>query len=137
MKRCKGFIGPVGDDIPSIISILLALGLFFSGVTYALNAFNEKEETTYVLRGALEMGRAATRDVIMTETIQQPVIDRVSLVAQSYGINFTSDDIKYYEEGDDKPCLDNDYLIKHLVPVQGDTLEDITLRQLVICVRRL
>ena len=136
MKR-KGFIGPVGDDIPSIISILLALGLFFSGVTYSLNSFNDKEEATYILRGALEMGRAATRDVIMKDTISDEVVRRVSLVAQSYGINFTSDDIKYYSEGDDKPCLDDDYLIKHLVPVQGETLENMELRQLVICVRRL
>ena len=38
----KGFIGPIGDDLPSVIAVMLALGLFFSSVRYALNAYDQK-----------------------------------------------------------------------------------------------
>jgi len=36
----KGFIGPIGDDIPSLIPLLLGLVIFFSTFTTAFNSFD-------------------------------------------------------------------------------------------------
>ncbi|HLC78918.1 MAG TPA: hypothetical protein VJG83_00675 [archaeon] len=38
----KGLIGPIGDDLPSLIPILLGLVMFFSTFTLAFNAFDER-----------------------------------------------------------------------------------------------
>ena len=125
-------------------------GLFFAGVTYALNSFNEETDMLYILRGSLEMGRAATSDVIIMETstgaVDDSVKGKVSLVAQSYGIDFNPDeDIQFYSSSDPltsgnaNPCKEKDYQIKHLVPVfmQGGSIDNIQLEQLIICVRKM
>jgi hypothetical protein len=41
MKQ-KGFIGAIGDDLPSLIPIVVALLLFFSIFTLTLNTYNSK-----------------------------------------------------------------------------------------------
>ena len=38
----KGFLGPIGDDLPSLIPLIFALIIFFSTFTFAFNVFNEK-----------------------------------------------------------------------------------------------
>ena len=38
----KGFLGPIGDDLPSLIPLVFALVIFFSTFTFAFNVFNEK-----------------------------------------------------------------------------------------------
>ena len=35
----KGFLGPIGDDLPSLIPLLFSLVMFFSTFTYAFNSF--------------------------------------------------------------------------------------------------
>ena len=38
----RGFIGPIGDDLPSLIPLLLGLVIFFSTFTFAFNAFDAR-----------------------------------------------------------------------------------------------
>lgn len=38
----KGFIGTIGDDLPSLIPIMVALVLFFTIFTLTLNSYNSK-----------------------------------------------------------------------------------------------
>lgn len=38
----KGFIGPIGDDLPSLIPIVTGLVIFFSIFVLTLNTYNEK-----------------------------------------------------------------------------------------------
>ena len=38
----KGFIGPIGDDLPSLIPVLLGLVIFFSTFTITFNAFDQR-----------------------------------------------------------------------------------------------
>lgn len=40
MLNRKGFMGPIGDDLPSLIPLLFALIIFFGAFTFALNEFN-------------------------------------------------------------------------------------------------
>ena len=54
----KGFIGPIGDDLPSLIAVMLALGLFFSGIVVALNTYNQKISSLNLLQGGVDMSRA-------------------------------------------------------------------------------
>jgi hypothetical protein len=41
-KRASGFLGPIGDDLPSLIPLLFALMMFFYVFTFTWNAFDEK-----------------------------------------------------------------------------------------------
>ena len=48
----KGFIGPIGDDLPSLIPIVSALLLFFMIFTLTLNTYNQKNSA---LRKQIEL----------------------------------------------------------------------------------
>ncbi|HLC36691.1 MAG TPA: hypothetical protein VJK05_03750 [archaeon] len=41
LKNFKGFLGPIGDDLPSLIPIIFGLTIFFASFTFSLNKFNE------------------------------------------------------------------------------------------------
>ena len=43
LKSRKGFIGPIGDDLPSIIPLVFALIVFFSGFYLTMNVFESKQ----------------------------------------------------------------------------------------------
>jgi len=38
----KGFIGPIGDDLPSLIPLLIALVIFFSSFTFTFVVFDDR-----------------------------------------------------------------------------------------------
>ncbi|MEM4630639.1 MAG: hypothetical protein QXU92_03480, partial [Candidatus Diapherotrites archaeon] len=40
----KGFIGPVGDDLPSITPLVLGLMIFFTAFTSAFNSFDKRNQ---------------------------------------------------------------------------------------------
>ncbi|MBI5553426.1 MAG: hypothetical protein HY917_01665 [Candidatus Diapherotrites archaeon] len=41
--NAKGFIGSIGDDLPSLVPILFALLIFFSVFSFSLDAFNSRK----------------------------------------------------------------------------------------------
>jgi len=65
----KGFVGPIGDDLPSLIAIMLAFTLFFAGLTFAMRTFNQKQRDITLMKGSLDISRAI---------IQEPVIKNLS-----------------------------------------------------------
>ena len=119
----KGFIGPIGDDLPSIIAIMLALGLFFSAVVYTLDIYNQKIEDMDALKGSIEIGRVVLSNGILTD-IKPP---EAEYVAKSYALN-------YNVSLDDNPttvCNENSYKFSYLVAVSETG--GINLHKLTIC----
>lgn len=41
--NARGFVGPIGDDLPSLIPLTVALLVFFAGFGFAFNHFEEKK----------------------------------------------------------------------------------------------
>jgi len=41
-KASKGFLGPIGDDLPSLIPLLFALTMFFYVFTFTWNTFDQR-----------------------------------------------------------------------------------------------
>ncbi len=41
-KSSKGFLGPIGDDLPSLIPLVFALTIFFSVFTFTWNIFDSR-----------------------------------------------------------------------------------------------
>ncbi len=44
MLNRKGFLGPIGDDLPSLIPLLFALVIFFSTFTFAFKVFDDRNQ---------------------------------------------------------------------------------------------
>lgn len=51
----RGFIGPIGDDIPSIFPIMAGIVLFIATLIYANNEFNEKNAGINLRKAGLDM----------------------------------------------------------------------------------
>jgi len=121
----KGFIGPIGDDLPSIISIVLALGLFFSGVTYALDTYNQKIADMELLKGSVEIARA----VMENGTVSTVKTKKADEVAYSYSLFYDA-----YLNDAANSCPAKAHRFSYLVA--DSSSGDIELAKLVICTWR-
>lgn len=45
ISKMKGFLGPIGDDLPSLIPLVFGLTIFFSVFTTSWNAFEQQNES--------------------------------------------------------------------------------------------
>lgn len=43
-KAQRGYLGPIGDDIPSLIPIIVGLLTFFAAFTFTLNSYNQRAQ---------------------------------------------------------------------------------------------
>lgn len=85
--KSRGFIGPIGDDLPSVIAILLGLSLFFSGLSFTLNAYNNKLVAYNVLKGTMEIAHKVNENGLISAS-SSDLFDSAVNIANSYGLNF-------------------------------------------------
>lgn len=65
----KGFVGPLGDDIPSIFPIVAGVLLFIGTLSYAIDTINEKNAYFDVRRAALGLSYIATDKGVVSENV--------------------------------------------------------------------
>ena len=118
----KAFLGPIGDDLPSIIALMLALGIFFSAIAYTMEVYNQKIAETETLKGSLEIGRAVMDKGLLTD-IDNPVADHVAF---SYGLSHK----EFLDNVPDGECVKS-YRYNYLVAMQE--LGGVNLHTLIIC----
>ncbi len=58
----RGYLGPIGDDIPSLIPILVGLVTFFSAFTFTLNEYNTRSSSFNADRDTLVIANALKGD---------------------------------------------------------------------------
>lgn len=58
----KGYLGPIGDDIPSLIPILVGLVTFFAAFTFTLNEYNARTASFNADRDTLVISNALKGD---------------------------------------------------------------------------
>lgn len=58
----KGYLGPIGDDIPSLIPILVGLVTFFAAFTFTLNEYNARTASFNADRDTLVIANALKGD---------------------------------------------------------------------------
>ncbi|MEW6295789.1 MAG: hypothetical protein AB1467_05890 [Candidatus Diapherotrites archaeon] len=79
----KGFLGPIGDDLPSLIPLLFALTIFFSVFYFALTEFTNKADSfdndvavvqiSNALRGTgLVSGHSSLRELCASLNVKTP-----------------------------------------------------------------
>jgi hypothetical protein len=119
----KGFIGPLGDDLPSVLMIVLALGLFFTSILFTFNTYNEKISKLRMMEGAMEVGRVITEKGIFTTSADYQT--KVNAIKNTYGLKKANFDVGLI-------CGSRDYSLIYLVPFdEGGTLK---LKKLVLCI---
>ena len=66
MKRFeKGFIGAIGDDLPSLIPIVFALLIFFSAFSSTLSVYNRSNSQVVTDMGMLSVARTLKGDSLL------------------------------------------------------------------------
>lgn len=78
----KGFIGPIGDDLPSLVPIVVSLLLFFTIFSVTLNAFNSKNTELNKQTLMIATSRELKGDSIILSTEQ--FYERCDLVKLKY-----------------------------------------------------
>ncbi len=63
----KGFIGPIGDDLPSLIPLTFALVVFFAAFAFAFNTFDQKKTDFDQKFALLRLGKTLKSDNLIDE----------------------------------------------------------------------
>ncbi|MFW5902267.1 MAG: hypothetical protein ACOCTT_00050 [archaeon] len=136
----KGFIGPIGDDLPSLIAIMLALTLFFTGLTFAMRTFNTKQRDVRLMQGGLDVSRAIVGDSIIEYDSKKLVdVPEAKSIARNNDLAFNADyggdEIEgspFNSDDPNKGCGEESLYFSYLVSrKEGDNIELETLR---VCV---
>jgi len=101
----KGFIGAIGDDLPSLIPIVFALLIFFSAFTATLAIYNSENAAVQTDMGMLSIARNLKGDSLVLNLSQfQERCDNVRL--PNYPYNFM---VAIYGAEDDLSTVVNDF----------------------------
>ncbi len=60
----RGYIGPIGDDFPSIFPLLFGLLIFFSSLFMAYSAYQAKDNTVQAMKANIMISRAVRYQVV-------------------------------------------------------------------------
>ncbi len=72
-KRAKGFIGPIGDDIPSIFPIVAGILLFLGTMIYVNNAVQQRNAELQLSKAALDLSYVVLEKGFMSKSEFQSV----------------------------------------------------------------
>lgn len=118
----KGFIGPIGDDLPSLIPILFGLAIFFSAFTFAYQAFDvENSHFKYSIK-VMDLAKTVKSDSFIADYADfKNSCDKISVSGVSYKILLFRDFIQIKNEnlGNNPLSMDTFGI------VTGETLEGI------------
>ena len=85
----KGFIGPIGDDIPSIFPIMAGIILFIATLIYTNNEFNSKVGQIQLRTAGLDLSYIVMeKGLIDTTTFNETCKDLLMPSAQKDGVKF-------------------------------------------------
>lgn len=83
----KGYLGPIGDDIPSLIPILVGLVTFFAAFTFTLNEYNARTASFNADRDTLVIANALKGDSYIATF---PEFDSACKGLRVRGLNYAS-----------------------------------------------
>ncbi len=64
LRGSRGYIGPLGDDFPSIFPLMLGLLVFFSSLYIAYTTYQSKNDTVQCMRANILISRAVRYQVV-------------------------------------------------------------------------
>ena len=86
----KGFIGPISDDLPTLIAILLALSIFFTVLHFGLETYNEKINAFNKVKGLMDLGRKINSKGLLESSADNAdsLKNEVEQIADSYALKY-------------------------------------------------
>jgi hypothetical protein len=93
----KGFIGSIGDDLPSLIPLFFALMIFFGALAFAFTTINEKNSTINTYIDSLTIAKSALSDGAFASLSEfnETQSSFVTLSNYMYGLIYLPDDAEY------------------------------------------
>ncbi|MBS3070052.1 hypothetical protein J4220_00920 [Candidatus Micrarchaeota archaeon] len=89
MKKLKGYIGPLGDDIPSIFPIVFAVLIFTGTIIYANQLISEKARQLEIREGAVSLSYLVTETGFTdAQTLGKTCKEKVGPRASSLSVKY-------------------------------------------------
>jgi len=89
MKKLKGYIGPLGDDIPSIFPIVFAVLIFTGTIIYANQLISSKAKQLEIREGAVSLSYLVTETgFTKAETLEKACDEKVKPRAASLSVKY-------------------------------------------------
>lgn len=127
----RGFVGPIGDDLPSLIAIMLALTLFFSGLTFAMRTFSQRQDDVRVVKGAVDISRSLVGESVIPSDKDFDGDIETNAIADNNDLAFHADFVSggRFNEGN---CGEDSFYFSYLVAKENG--DEITLDTVRVCV---
>mgnify|MGYP001611825270 CR=1 FL=1 len=125
-KSFKGYLGPIGDDIPSLIPIVVGLITFFAAFTFTLNEYNQRSQSFSADRDALIIANTLKGDSYLSNF---PEFDTACNGLHVRGLNYMAGIVestqwsriaKDAQANQDNPRLS--FVVDHLHALNGQPL---------------
>ncbi len=92
----KGYIGPLGDDFPSIFPIALGLIIFFSALYVAYASYQMKEDYVQTMRANIMISRAVRYQIYFDKDYWDFTCDLALALKTNYAVHL----VMWLEEND-------------------------------------
>ncbi|MFH0970710.1 MAG: hypothetical protein V1776_04605 [Candidatus Diapherotrites archaeon] len=122
----RGYLGPIGDDIPSLIPILVGLITFFAAFTFTLNEYNARATSFSADRDTLIVANALKGDsYIATPNEFENACKGLRIRGLNYaaGIVESSEWEKIKKEAEDTGLPNLGVMANHFFAMQGKSLQ--------------
>ncbi|MEM3412238.1 MAG: hypothetical protein QW735_00870 [archaeon] len=126
----KGYIGPLGDDIPGIISIVLAFSIFFAGFSIAMTTLNEKTVVIQKFKGTMEIAKAINSKTVLPENLEDLRKD-AQRIATTRALQFN---LSYKDTRSQMVCGEKAFYLTYFVARYNQGQTEIVPDILTICV---
>lgn len=83
----RGYLGPIGDDFPSIFPIAFGLIFFFGSITITYNNYNQKRDLGQSMRANLLLSKGARRETMVNEEYWGDACDFFKSMKANYGVD--------------------------------------------------
>ncbi|MBI4360561.1 hypothetical protein HY572_02185 [Candidatus Micrarchaeota archaeon] len=128
MSKLKGFVGPLGDDLPSIFPIVAGVLLFVASLLYANNLVDEKNQQLDTRKAALGLSYIVTEKGLIDDAADFKSVkceDQLQKFAASTRVNFLvtvkrfCQGIRIYQQG--SPPQESPYFLDESRDLQART----------------
>ncbi len=88
LQTRRGFVGPLGDDIPSIFPIVAGIMLFLGTIAYASDLVNEKSSYLEIRKAAMGLSYIVTEKGLTNAALFDQKCDSMQSYASANSVKF-------------------------------------------------
>jgi len=102
LLKQKGFLGPIGDDLPSLVPLIFSLIIFFSTFTYAMNSMDSRDDDFDADLATLNIARIVRSNGYITDHNDfARLCDMINVAGLNYEVALIDTNLTYKPENYD------------------------------------